>query len=419
MVATTASGSPSLLKVMKVLHQLKSTFNILGFPNLNFRDDRVERLHYTFWIQSSILIDHEEEGQSIDASRPSPVSSDMFPLIFTCRYSSWAALALERLRCEHLYCEFARAGHSIVSSRSWMKNIPLCSSAYKARDTERLGQTLDIEHSHVRFLGNTVLNLWDCGGQQNLFASYLDGRQKQVFGAAMVLIFVFDLVGEDNWQKDMRSYKECLAALQLNSPSAQVFCLLHKMDLVEAPRREGIYTSRVDELRKTSQGHGFHIECFGTSIMDETIYQAWSKILQVLIPNLHELERRLDRFAELASAEEVVIFDHATFLVICKSAPKTSIEGSVLHPSRFGKISKQVKELRSSCQKVQSTFQSVELRAGPNNGYSVYLDVLTRGTYIMVISAQAKVELSAIKLNVQLARESFEHALSPSLETGK
>ena len=24
--------------------------------------------------------------------------------------------------------------------------------------------SVDVEHSHVRFLGNLVLNLWDCGG---------------------------------------------------------------------------------------------------------------------------------------------------------------------------------------------------------------------------------------------------------------
>lgn len=64
---------------------------------------------------------------------------------------------------------------------------------YIARDTRRLGATskhiddplnqvvfnlivifilnnlskiflVDVEHSHVRFLGNLVLNLWDCGG---------------------------------------------------------------------------------------------------------------------------------------------------------------------------------------------------------------------------------------------------------------
>ncbi len=27
-----------------------------------------------------------------------------------------------------------------------------------------LSLTVDVEHSHVRFLGNLVLNLWDCGG---------------------------------------------------------------------------------------------------------------------------------------------------------------------------------------------------------------------------------------------------------------
>ena len=36
---------------------------------------------------------------------------------------------------------------------------------YIARDTMRLGATIDVEHSHVKFLGNLVLNLWDCGGQ--------------------------------------------------------------------------------------------------------------------------------------------------------------------------------------------------------------------------------------------------------------
>mmetsp|Transcript_34467 Transcript_34467/g.84471 ORF Transcript_34467/g.84471 Transcript_34467/m.84471 type:complete len:129 (-) Transcript_34467:1219-1605(-) len=35
---------------------------------------------------------------------------------------------------------------------------------YVARDTERLGPTIDIERSHIRFLGDLVLSLWDCGG---------------------------------------------------------------------------------------------------------------------------------------------------------------------------------------------------------------------------------------------------------------
>ena len=37
-------------------------------------------------------------------------------------------------------------------------------SNYVAKDTRRLGATIDVEHSHLRFLGNLTLNLWDCGG---------------------------------------------------------------------------------------------------------------------------------------------------------------------------------------------------------------------------------------------------------------
>ena len=37
-------------------------------------------------------------------------------------------------------------------------------SNYVAKDVRRLGATIDVEHSHVKFMGNLTLNLWDCGG---------------------------------------------------------------------------------------------------------------------------------------------------------------------------------------------------------------------------------------------------------------
>jgi Ras-related GTP-binding protein A/B len=47
---------------------------------------------------------------------------------------------------------------------------------YIARETTRLGYTQDVEHSHVRFLGNLVLNLWDCGGQEAYMESYFESQ---------------------------------------------------------------------------------------------------------------------------------------------------------------------------------------------------------------------------------------------------
>ena len=60
----------------------------------------------------------------------------------------------------------------------------------------------------------------------------------------------------------------------------------------------------------------FAIRCFGTSIWDETLFRAWSQIVYSLIPNVQLLETQLGDFADICGADEVVLFEKATFLVI-------------------------------------------------------------------------------------------------------
>lgn len=48
------------------------------------------------------------------------------------------------------------------SGKSSMRSIIF--SNYVAKDVRRLGATIDVEHSTVKFLGSLILNLWDCGG---------------------------------------------------------------------------------------------------------------------------------------------------------------------------------------------------------------------------------------------------------------
>jgi Ras-related GTP-binding protein A/B len=48
------------------------------------------------------------------------------------------------------------------SGKSSMRSIIF--SNYVAKDTRRLGATIDVDNSYVKFLGNLTLNLWDCGG---------------------------------------------------------------------------------------------------------------------------------------------------------------------------------------------------------------------------------------------------------------
>jgi Ras-related GTP-binding protein A/B len=45
---------------------------------------------------------------------------------------------------------------------------------YLARDAYRITFTHEVNKSKVRFLGNLVLSLWDCGGQDRFMEQYFE-----------------------------------------------------------------------------------------------------------------------------------------------------------------------------------------------------------------------------------------------------
>ena len=65
------------------------------------------------------------------------------------------------------------------SGKTSMRSIIFAN--YIARDTRRLGATIDVEHSHVRLLGNLTLNLWDCGGQEAFMENYFASQRENIF----------------------------------------------------------------------------------------------------------------------------------------------------------------------------------------------------------------------------------------------
>ena len=49
--------------------------------------------------------------------------------------------------------------------------------------------------------------------------------------------YVFDVESRE-LEKDMHYYQSCLEAILQNSPDAKIFCLVHKMDLVQEDQRD-------------------------------------------------------------------------------------------------------------------------------------------------------------------------------------
>ncbi len=75
-----------------------------------------------------------------------------------------------------------------------------------------------------------------------------------------------------------------------------------------------------------------------------SLTQAWSNIVHLLIPNVQQLELSLGNFASVLDADEVLLFERATFLVIAHSVRR---QHSDVH--RFEKISNIVKQFKLSC----------------------------------------------------------------------
>jgi Ras-related GTP-binding protein A/B len=281
------------------------------------------------------------------------------------------------------------------SGKTSMRSIIFAN--YIARDTRRLGATIDVEHSHVRFLGNLVLNLWDCGGQEAFMENYFAAQRENIFRNVEVLIYVFDVESRE-LEKDMHYYQSCLEAILQFSPDTKIFCLIHKMDLVQEDQRELIFKERETDLKRLSRP--LDCTCFRTSIWDETLYKAWSTIVYTLIPNVQELEKHLNHFAEIIDADEVLLFERATFLVIsyCQRKPHRDIH-------RFEKVSNIIKQFKLSCSKLAAQFQSMEVK---NSNFAAFIDGFTPNTYVMVIMSDPSIPSAATLINIKNSRKHFE-----------
>jgi len=256
-----------------------------------------------------------------------------------------------------------------------------------------------VEHTHVRFMGNLVLNLWDCGGQYRFYESYFDSQRDTIFRNVEVLIYVFDIESAE-LDNDFTLFDGVIEAMEQNSPDAAIFVLIHKMDLVVEEDRQKLFKQREKVIMEMSQQ--FNICCFGTSIWDETLYRAWSQIVYSLIPNVKLLETQLDDFAGICGADEVVLFEKATFLVI---SHVSTLSTEKYDSHRFERISNIIKQFKLSCSKTQSNFQGMEVR---NSHFSAFIDVFTGNTYMMVIMMRPDVSTTLTHLNIAAARKHFE-----------
>ncbi|ORZ40791.1 ras-related GTP-binding protein B-like protein [Catenaria anguillulae PL171] len=228
--------------------------------------------------------------------------------------------------------------------------------------------------------------------------NYFTSQRDHIFRNVEVLIYIFDVESRE-LDRDFDYFQSCIDAIKQNSKDAKIFCLVHKMDLVQEDLRDRIFDDRVAQIM--SRSHPLQPTCFRTSIWDETLYQAWSSIVYSLIPNVKLLEANLDKFCAATDADEIILFEKTTFLTNVPGGDGTG----ALDSHRFEKISNIIKQFKLSCSKTQAQFSAMEVR---HANFAVYLDMLTANTYIMMVVSDPIIQSRAALGNIASARRHFE-----------
>ena len=269
--------------------------------------------------------------------------------------------------------------------------------------------------------------------------NYLSQQRAHVFSNVGVLIYVFDIESRDV-DRDLATYVNIASALFQYSREAKVFVLLHKMDLIQPSTREAVFDNRVAVIRKKTAeaiaivrkqkpdmaagasaiaAVDLEMQAFATSIWDQSLYKAWASIIHDLVPNLSLIEQQLASLGVAIDAEEILLFERTSFLVVSKWS---STEGE-RNPfgDRFERLSNILKSWKHTCSKFTGTprnaeqFTDFEYKAGAN--FALFITKFTTNTYILVCMPPGEARFNSAKLNVSIARSWFRFLDGPPAAT--
>eukprot|EP01126_Amoeba_proteus_P031839 TRINITY_DN3115_c0_g1_i7.p1 TRINITY_DN3115_c0_g1~~TRINITY_DN3115_c0_g1_i7.p1 ORF type:complete len:345 (+),score=56.25 TRINITY_DN3115_c0_g1_i7:85-1119(+) len=141
---------------------------------------------------------------------------------------------------------------------------------------------------------------------------------------AAAMIFVIDALEDDYQDALLKLHSAVVRAYQVN-PKIRFEVFIHKVDGLNEDRKlevqRDIHQQTMDDLFN-SKLEGIHLNFCLTSIYDHSIFEAFSKVVQKLIPQLPTLENLLDTLNSNCRMEKAFLIDvHSKIYVATDSSP--------------------------------------------------------------------------------------------------
>lgn len=150
--------------------------------------------------------------------------------------------------------------------------------------------------------------VWDFPGQLDYFDPAFDATE--IFSDIGALVWVID--AQDDYTDSVTRLTASVANLQDIYPNINVEVFVHKMDGLSDEYKADAYQDIRQRIEDELNDHGFKnppVSYHQTSIYDYSVFEAFSKVIQKLVPQLGTLENLLNILVNNSGMEKAYLFD--------------------------------------------------------------------------------------------------------------
>ncbi|XP_064381371.1 ras-related GTP-binding protein C isoform X5 [Dromaius novaehollandiae] len=167
--------------------------------------------------------------------------------------------------------------------------------------------------------------IWDFPGQMDFFDPTFD--YEMIFRGTGALIYVID--AQDDYMEALTKLHTTVSKAYKVNPEMNFEVFIHKVDGLSDDHKietqRDIHQRANDDL--TDAGlEKLHLSFYLTSIYDHSIFEAFSKVVQKLIPQLPTLENLLNIFISNSGIEKAFLFDVVSKIYIATDSSPVDMQ---------------------------------------------------------------------------------------------
>ena len=177
----------------------------------------------------------------------------------------------------------------------------------------------DSMHSFMDF------QVWDFPGQLDYFDPTFDTTE--IFSEIGALVWVID--AQDDYSDSLNRLTTTILNLQTTFPHINVEVFVHKIDSLNDEYKADIFQDIMQRVGDELSDQGYinpNVSYHLTSIYDHSIFEAFSKVIQELIPQMDTLQTLLDMVVSNCGMAKAYLFDILSKIYVASDTRPVDME---------------------------------------------------------------------------------------------